>query len=301
MARVPDEPTTPRAPGPVSPAGASDAPALTRRQRREEALAAAARASQPLVLPPTTSRRPLAVGSTIALSALVALTGYAHPALVALAVGLAGLVLAWGWPVLLGLPSRFGTTVVLVIAVVTCTTAAALSPSEPFLRWVPAALAVSLIAAFLHQLLRRDGRPRLTESVAASGAGLAMVASGVSYIPLPQTLGGSQTLAVAMAGLALAALADLAVPSARLRAWALPLAMVAGGLGGLLVALQSGRPHPATGALIGVLVAGTSHAVRRILAVLPSMVSARSQLVSGATSVLLCGVVAYTLGRLLVA
>jgi hypothetical protein len=300
MARVPDEPMTPRASGPVSPAGASDAPALTRRQRREEALAAA-RATEPLVLPPTTSRRPLAVGSTIALSALVALTGYAHPVLVALAVGLAGLVLAWGWPVLLGLPSRFGTTVVLVIGAVTCTTAAAVSPDEPYLRWVPAALAVSLIAAFLHQLLRRDGRPRLTESVAASAAGLAVIASGVSYIPLPQTLGGAQTLAVAMAGLALAALADLAVPSPRLRAWALLLAMVAGGLGGMLVSLQAGRPHPATGALIGVLVAGTSHAVRRILAVLPSMVSARSQLVSGATSVLLCGVVAYTLGRLLVA
>lgn len=300
MARVPDEPTTPRAPGPVSPAGGSDTPALTRRQLREAALAAG-RATQPLVLPPTTSRRPLAVASTIALSALVALTGYAHPVLVALAVALAGLVVAWGWPVLLGLPSRFGTTVVLAIGAVTCTAAAALSPDEPYLRWVPAALAVSLIAAFLHQLLRRDGRPRLTESVAASAAGLAVITSGVSYIPLPQTLGGSQTLAVAMAGLGLAALADLAVPSARLRAWALPLAMVIGGLGGMLVSLQSGRPHPATGALIGVLVAGTSHAVRRVLAVLPSMVSSRSQLVSGATSVLLCGVVAYTLGRLLVA
>lgn len=272
---------------------------MTRRQRREEA--AAALATQAVVLPPTTSRRPLAVGSTMALSALIALTGYAHPVLVALAVGLAGLVLAWGWPVLLGLPSRFGTTVVLVIGTAACTAASALSQDEPFLRWVPAALAVSLIAAFLHQLLRRDGRPRLTESVAASGAGLAVIASGVSYIPLPQTLGGSQTLAIAMAGLALASLADLAVPTPRLRAWALPLAMLAGGLAGMLVSLQAGRPSPATGALIGVLIAGTSHAVRRILAVMPSMVSSRSQLVSGATSVLLCGVVAYTLGRLLVA
>ena len=293
---MPDEPQTPRASGPVSPMGPSSASPMTRRQRREEALA-----TQSLVLPPTSSRRPLAVGSTIALSALVALTGYAHPLLVALAIVLAGLVLAWGWPVLLGLPSRFGTTVVLVIGTVACTAASAFATDEPFLRWVPAALAVSLIAAFLHQLLRRDGRPRLTESVAASGAGLAVIASGVAYIPLPHTRGGSQTLAVAMAALAFAALADLAVPTARLRAWALPLAMVAGGVAGLAVGLQAGRPSPATGALIGVLVAGTSHAVRRILAVLPSMVSSRSQLVSGATSVLLCGVVVYTLGRILVA
>lgn len=294
---MPDE-QTPRATGPVTPAAASDAPAMTRRQRRQEAAAVVTPA---LVLPPTTSRRPLAVGSTIALSALVALTGYAHPVLVALAVGLAGLVLAWGWPVLLGLPSRFGTTVVLVIGTVACTAASALSSDEPFLRWVPAALAVSLIAAFLHQLLRRDGRPRLTESVAASGAGLAVVASGAAYIPLPQTLGGSQTLAAAMAGLALASLADLAVPTPRLRAWALPLAMVVGGVAGMVVSLQAGGPSPATGALLGLTVASTSHAVRRVLAVLPSMVSSRSQLVSGAASVLLCGVVAYTLGRLLVA
>jgi hypothetical protein len=300
MARVPDEPTTPRAPGPVSPAGGSDTPALTRRQLREEALAAG-RATQPLVLPPTTSRRPLAVASTFALSALVALTGYAHPVLVALAVALAGLVVAWGWPVLLGLPSRRGTTTVLAIGAVACTAAAAMTPDEPYLRWVPAAVAVSLIAAFLHQLLRRDGRPRLSESVAASGAGLAILSSGAAYVPLPYTLGGSETLAVAMAGLALASLADLAVPSARLRAWALPIAMVVGGLAGLVVALEDGRPQPATGALIGVLVAGTSHATRRVLAVLPSMVSARSQLVAGSTSVLMCGVVAYTLGRLLVA
>jgi hypothetical protein len=273
---------------------------MTRAERRAQA-AQTARATQTLVLPPITSRRPLAVASTIALSALVALTGYAHPVLVALAVALAGLVMAWGWPALLGLPSRFGTSVVLVIGALSCTLAAALSPDEPFLRWVPAALAVSLIAAFLHQLLRRDGRPRLTESVAASGAGLAVIASGACYVPLPHTLGGAQTLAAAMAGLGLAALADFAVPTARLRAWALPLAMVLGGVAGLLATLPAGRPQPATGALIGVLVAGTSHATRRVLAVLPSMVSTRSQLVSGAASVLLCGVVAYTLGRLLVA
>lgn len=299
MPDVPDRPRAAEAPPSLEAPGprgatAPDASPLTRRQLR-------AQAAQTLVLPPTTSRRPLAIASTIALSALVALTGFAHPVLVAFAVGLAGLVLAWGWPVLLGLPSRRGTTTVLAIGAVACTAAAAMTPDEPYLRWLPAAVAVSLIAAFLHQLLRRDGRPRLSESVAASGAGLAILSSGAAYVPLPYTLGGSETLAVAMAGLALASLADLAVPSARLRAWALPIAMVVGGLAGLVVALEDGRPQPATGALIGVLVAGTSHATRRVLAVLPSMVSARSQLVAGSTSVLMCGVVVYTLGRLLVA
>ena len=153
----------------------------------------------------------------MAFSGLIALTGYSYSVLVALAVGLIGLILAWGWPVLLALPSPRGTTTVLAIGAVSCVAAAALMRQEPFLEWIPAALAVSLVAAFLHQLLRRDGRPRLTESVAATGAGLAILSIGVAYIPLPRTLGGEQTLAAAMAALAVSAFADLALGSRRLR------------------------------------------------------------------------------------
>ena len=80
------------------------------------------------------------------------------------------------------------------------------------------------------RLLRRDGRPRLTESVAAA-AGLAIVAIGANYVPLPRTLGGSQTMAAAMAAIALSALADVALDHRRLRPWALPIAMVLGARG----------------------------------------------------------------------
>jgi hypothetical protein len=281
---VPDVPETPHAAEPTP---------VTRRERRA--------ASAPARRPPTTSLRPLAIGSTMAFSGLIALTGYSYSVLVALAVGLIGLVLAWGWPVLLALPSPRGTTTVLAIGAVSCVAAAALMRQEPFLEWIPAALAVSLVAAFLHQLLRRDGRPRLTESVAATGAGLAILSIGVAYIPLPRTLGGEQTLAAAMAALAVSAVADLALGSRRLRPWALPIAMVLGGVAAAVVSILDGRPMPAPAALIGLLIAGIAHATRRIMAVLPSMASARSQLTSGAASVLVCGVVAYTLGRILVA
>ncbi len=133
------------------------------------------------------------VASVVALSGLIALTGFSHPFLVALAVALAGLVVAWGWAPLLGLPSPRGTSTVLAVGVAACVGAAALTTDDPFLEWIPGALAVALIGAFLHQLLRRDGRPRLTESVAGSGAGLAILSMGVAYIPLPRTLGGSET------------------------------------------------------------------------------------------------------------
>ena len=276
---------------PDRPEAAAAAP-LTRAQRR---------AAAPRTVRARVRRQPLVVASVVALSGLIALTGFSHPFLVALAVALAGLVVAWGWAPLLGLPSPRGTSAVLAVGVAASVGAAALTTDDPFLDWIPAALAVSLIGAFLHQLLRRDGRPRLTESVAGSGAGLAILSMGVAYIPLPRTLGGSETLAAAMAALALSALADLATASRRLRPWALPIAMVLGGAAATVVGLLDGRPDPASAALIGVLVAGIAHATRRVIAVLPTMASARSQLVSGASSVLMCGVVAYALGRILVA
>jgi hypothetical protein len=266
---------------------------VTRAERRAQ------RAAAPR--PPATSLRPLAILATMSFAGLIALTGFTYPVIVALAVALTGGVLAWGWPTLLALPSPRGTTTVVATGALTSVTAATLMRNEPFLEWIPAALAVSLLAAFLHQLLRRDGRPRLTESVAATAAGLAIVAIGATYIPLPRTLGGSQTMAAAMAAIALSALADVALNHRRLRPWALPIAMVLGGMGAMLVALMDGRPMPAPAALIGLLAAGIAHATRRVLAVLPTMASARSQLASGAASVLVCGVVVYALGRILIA
>jgi hypothetical protein len=305
MPVVPDVPETPHAAEPQP---------VTRAQRRaERAAAAAAAAASPAspasaeqppaaaVRPAATSTRPVAVGATVAFAGLVALTGYTYSLLIALAVALTGAVLAWGWPVLLSLPSPRGTTTVLGIGVgATCLAATAMD-YEPFLEWIPAALAVSLLAAFLHQLLRRDGRPRLVESLAATAAGLAILAMGACYLPLPRTLGGAQTLAAAMAAVAASAFADLALSSRRMRPWALPLAMVLGGGAALLVGLADGRPTAAPAALIGLLAAGVAHAIRRVLAVLPTMASARAQLASAAASVLICGVVVYTLGRVLIA
>ena len=123
--------------------------------------------------------RPLSIAATIAFAALVALTGYASPRFVALAVALAGFVLAWGWPLLLSLPSPRGTTGVLAIGTVLMTGTTLVTKDDPYLEWMPAALAVSVIVGFLHQLMRRDGRPRLTESVAAVTSGLAIISAGI--------------------------------------------------------------------------------------------------------------------------
>jgi hypothetical protein len=237
--------------------------------------------------------RPLSIAATVAFAALVALTGYASPQFVALAVALAGFVLAWGWPLLLSLPSPRGTTAVLAIGTVLMTGTALLTRDDPYLEWMPAALAVSVIVGFLHQLMRRDGRPRLTESVAAVTSALAIISAGTALAPIPHALHGEHALAATMAGLGVGALADPCVSIPRLRQWALFIAMLVGGGAAVVVALVAGDLLAGPAALLGLLAAAISHAARRVLAPLPATAMPRAQLAAAATSSLLIGVVAY--------
>lgn len=268
----------PQAPAPVP---------LTRRERR-------ARAGSASTLPRRAQgARTLTILATVAFAALVALTAYASPQFVALAVALAGFVLAWGWPVLLSLPSPRGTSAVLATGTVLMTATVLVTRDDPFLQWLPAALAVSVLVAFLHQLMRRDGRPRLTESVAATISGLAVISAGVALAPIPHVFGGEDALAATMAGLGLSVLADPCIALRRLRQWALFIAMVLGGAGAVAVATVAGMPRTAPAALLGLLAAAIAHAARRVMAPLPATAFPRAQLAVAAASSLLVGVVAF--------
>lgn len=258
--------------------------------------------------PATAAREPSARGgrvittfATVALCALIGLSAFASPQTVAAAVGLGGLVLAWGWPSLLGSPSRIGSTLVLALTTVACVASVALTTSDPFLRYLPVAIAGSLLVAFLHQLLRRDGRPRLSESVAITASGIAIIASGAAFVPLPLTYQGVDPLTVAVSAIAAASMVDLRSGRTNQRAWLLPMAMLAGGLAAVVAAYFLKAPGLAPALLIGVAVAAVSHALRRVLAVLPPIVGAKGRLVSAASSVLVCGMVTYVLSRAFVA
>lgn len=265
---------------------------LTRRERRARS------SNSPAILPKRALlARPLTMTATIAFAALVGLTGYASPDFVALAVALAGLVVAWGWPQLLSLPSPRGTTTVLVVGTVLMTGTMLLTRAEPYLQWMPAAMAVAVIAAFLHQLMRRDGRPRLTESVSASVTGLAIISAGIALAPVPQFLNGEDALAATMAGLGVGVLADPLIKVRRLRQWALFVSMFIGGAAGMAVSFAAGHPEPWPAALLGLLAAAVSHAARRVMAVLPATAIPRAQLAVGAASSLLVGVVTYVVVR----
>jgi len=274
-----------------------DPPPLTRVLARALARAAAG----PVTLPvPEMPLQPLVTVAVVALAGLLTITAFAGSPMVALAVALAAGVVAWGWAGLLGLPSPRGTTFVLALGSAGAIGTAVATRDDPFLAWMPAALAGSMIVAFLHQLARRDGRPRLVESIASTITAIAIVVSGASYVALPRTEHGAWVVAIASAAMAVSALTDLAGRSQRLRAWLLPLAMLAGGAAAILVGNRLGVVGWGAAALLGVLTAGVSHAVRRVLATLPAISSARSQLVCAGASVLTGGVVVYVVGRLLI-
>jgi hypothetical protein len=273
-------------------------PPLTRVSR---ALArAAAAASGPVTVPvPEMPLQPLVTVAVVALAGLLTITAFAGSAMVALAVALSAGVIAWGWAGLLGLPSPRGTTIVLAVGSFGAIGTALATVNDPFLAWMPAALAGSMIVAFLHQLARRDGRPRLVESIASTITAIAIVVSGASLVALPRTEHGAWMVAISSTAVAVSAVTDLAGASRRFIAWLLPLAMLAGGIVAILVGHRLGATGWGAAALLGVLAAGVSHAVRRVLATLPAISSARSQLVSACASVLTGGVVVYVVGRLL--
>jgi hypothetical protein len=266
---------------------------------RALARAAAAASAPPSAPVPEMHRQPLLTVAVVALCGLLIITAFAGPVLVALALALAAGVIAWGWSGLLGLPSPRGTTSVVALGSAAAIATALATRTDPFLAWMPAALAGSMVAAFVHQLARRDGRPRLVESIASTITAIAIVVSGASLVALPRTSHGAWVMAIGMSAMAVSALTDLVGGSRRLRAWLLPLAMLAGGVVAIIVDLALDARNWGGAALLGVLVAMISHSVRHVLAMLPAISAARSQLVSACASVLTGGVVVYVVGRLL--
>lgn len=265
-----------------------------RRAAREE------RRRNPILPPMATERRITIVIATAVFAVLLAVAVVADHALGAAAVAWLGLALAWGWPELLGSSSRFGSSLAIGLAGVLAPVVVAFTPDEPYLRHVPVVVAGAVLAMFLHQLVRKDGRPRLTQSVATGAAGIAIAVIGVAYVPLGRTFGGAEAVVVVAIALAVSAVADLAAPIDRVRPWMVPIAaglgFFAGGISGLLI----DEVGVLGGGVLGVVAGGLAHVMRRVLWVLPPIRGIRGQLTAAAASVLVTGVPAGVLANIFV-
>lgn len=294
-------------PGPtdrVGPADSADrpAPAAGPREPADDSRAARRAHREALVRDPvlpelSTEVRPAMAVAAAAYALLVALAGVVGLLATAFAVLWAGIVLAWGWPRLLGSSSRFGSTIGIAIGGVLCPAAVVVAGDEPRLRHVPAAIAVALVAMFFHQLLRKDGRPRLTESVSVTAAGLGVVAVAVLLVPLPALEHGGVGVAAGALGVAATAWVDLLIPRESLRRFVAPAAGVIGALAGLLAALV-GQADLLVCAGIGLVAALLALTLRRVLSPLPTITSIRGQVAAGVASVCITGVSTHVLTRL---
>jgi len=234
---------------------------------------------------------------TAVVAALVAVAAFAGEVPLVVLAGLLALVLAAGWPVLTGAPAVRGAAVVIGLGGLGGVLAVALTTGEPFLRELPEVLALSVVLAFLHELVRRDGRERLVESVAAVVSGVLVAASVAGWVAAGRTTGG---MSVVVAG-ALALAVGSAVSAVPLVGWlsALVTVVSAAGAGagtGALVPQVDALAGGLIGLAVGILIA----ALHRLFDRLPPMRRRLPALAGAVLPVTVTGVLVYVVGRVLV-
>jgi hypothetical protein len=229
---------------------------------------------------------------TLALAGALALAAYAGEALVVVAVLVVQALLVWSWYDVLDVPGRTGGSVLAGAAAVTADVLLLVRDDTRALTPVTGVLAVAMIGAIVHQLARKGGRERLTESLTATMTLVVLATLGALFIATEQTLGGAALVALAALSAAVAVGAS-SVP--------LPTGLVAGiaVVGGLVLGLLvaaitdlSVGPALTTGAASAATALAAITFVRR--AKQPDLAAA------AALPLLSVAPVAYVLGRILV-
>ncbi|WP_324649409.1 hypothetical protein [Georgenia sp. H159] len=231
---------------------------------------------------------------TAVLAAALAVGAMWHWPVLVVVAALVGVV-AGGWPRLISLPVTVGPGVVIALCGLGALAVVVLTESVD---GVAVVLGLAVAAAFVQEMLRRDGRPRLVESVAGTVTGSVVAASAAMWPALGATR--PATAVVVTAAAALAAGAICTVPPLRAQVVS-PLAMVVAGGAGLV----AGLVLPAVGPLVGVatgLVAGIlTSTVHLVLGRFPSSTRPLPALAAAALPPMLAGAPTFMLGSLLLA
>ena len=239
-----------------------------------------------------------------AVAALVAVAAAAGTAPLVAALLLVTVLLASGWATLLALPSPRGSTIVVALTGAVAVAAVALTAQPPYLRWLPSALALCVLGEFAHQLLRRDMRPRLVESVTGVVAGAVVAALAAGWLGALRLHGGPDAgLAGGLGVVLIGAAAAVAAAVATGMPWPLRVTGPSAVVAGLAFAALAGRLLPDYAALeaagLGAVVAVVTAALDRMLIVLPRSRHVPAALAAGTAPVAASGLVLYVVGRLL--
>jgi hypothetical protein len=110
------------------------------------------------------------------------------------------LMLIVGWIGVLGIRAGLGATGIAVGAAAVADVLVATGPADA--RRLMPVVAVGLLVALVHQLLRRDGRPGLTASLAGTVSAIALVCALATFVALRAGVGGSSAVLTALAAAA---------------------------------------------------------------------------------------------------
>lgn len=287
-------------PGPLPTAGGPDDSLSSTTDRVEEA--PPEQALSPLGVPPMSSTptgvvRWWTAGATVAAAGLLAVTAFAGTAALVIAGLCAVGVVAWGWPRLVDSPSPRGTAGVVAAGGAASVLAVGLTEDEPLLQWLALALAGAVVLEFVHQLTRRDGRPRLVECVTATLAGVVILASLSSWMALPRTDAGAGGVLVAAVPTAIGLAVQASPVPARIAnaAGVVASAVLAGLIAGLVP-----EPTILTGLVTGLVAGAVAVMLHRLLVVLPPAGTAPAWLALALAPLASSGMVSYVALRLMV-
>jgi hypothetical protein len=233
---------------------------------------------------------------SVALAGLVALCAYSGTTVLAAAVALVVLATALGWAALFDLPGRLGSGVVVAVAGwAGVALALAVQQRVRPLAAFAGLLAAAVLAAFVHEILRRAPREALVESLTGTFAGEVVVVLGAAWLLVPRTGVGGAGVLVGAVAVGAARLATALPWPGSVTGW---IGMAVGTVGAVVAAIVVAPLHLGPGALIGAAVAAVVAALDRLLA-LPAVGRGTAALVaSSAAPVAAAGVVAYAVARL---
>lgn len=234
---------------------------------------------------------------TAVVAALVGGAGVVAGVPLVAASAVLALVIAVGWPVLLDLPARLGSSVVIALGGVGGVIAVTATRGQPVLRELPIVVALAILLAFVNELARQDGRHRLVESVTGTVTGVLVATAAAGWVASGRTPGGTSLVVSGAVALAVGA-AVSAVPLGGWTAAAVTTlaAVIAGGAVGAVMpgtdVLAGGFLGLATGILVAALHAlfDRQPALRRRWAALATIV----------LPVSVSGILVYVVGRVLV-
>ena len=234
---------------------------------------------------------------TAVLAAAVAVAGYLGGLPLTGTAAVLALVFALGWPALAGLPFKPGSATVVALGGVGAVAVVHLTVDQPYLRDLPVVFAAAILLAFVNELLRRDGRTRLVESVSGTVAGTLVAVAVAGWVAIGRTPGGEPIVVVGALALAVGSV----VVALHLKPWVGALvtagaAAGAGALGGLLLPAIDPLAGALLGLAVGVLVA-TLHA---LFDQLPSLERRWPSLAAVTLPVTVTGILVYVVGRVLV-